>query len=200
MKTIIAILSLVFGSKIVCAAETNLTLPSEERLCGIETNNRLSEAADKLEKALNKLPCLETGTTDACENANNDKWLEDSDTKSLRDLVDSSPNAAYIHKAARRRQLKGLYDDALTLFQEAGERGDVKSLTEQARLYSPICFVSGRPFSKPNAYKAAQLYREAANKGDLNAEEALASLKAWLEDQSKNDIDAQKALKEFWKN
>jgi hypothetical protein len=200
MKTIITILSLVFSSKIVFAADTNLTLPSEEQLCGIETNDRLSEAADKFEKAFNKLPCLQTGTTDACENAHNDKWLEESDTKSLRDLVDSSPNAAYIHKAARRRQLKGLYDDALTLFQEAGERGDVKSLTEQARLYSPICFVSGRPFKKPNAYKAAQLYREAANKGDLDAEAALASLKEWLKNQGQNDVDAQNALKEFWKN
>ncbi|MCA3396579.1 MAG: hypothetical protein INF85_13150, partial [Roseomonas sp.] len=50
-------------------------------------------------------------------------WLERSDGMNLRDLVQSAPDVAAIHAAALRRQAAGRHDDALVLFEEAGERG-----------------------------------------------------------------------------
>ncbi|MBM3593972.1 MAG: hypothetical protein FJX32_15065 [Alphaproteobacteria bacterium] len=126
-------------------------------------------------------------------------WLERSDAMALRDLVQSAPDAAGIHAAALRRQAAGRHDDALVLFEEAGERGHAPALTAVARLYDPIGFVAGRPFRAPDARAAARYYRDAVQKGDAAAEVPRAALKTWLEEQARaGNGSAETALKEFW--
>ena len=107
-------------------------------------------------------------------------WLERSDGMNLRDLVQSASDAAAIHAAALRRQAAGRHDDALVLFEEAGERGHAAALTAVARLYDPIGFVAGRPFRAPDPRAAARYYRDAVQKGDAAAQAPRAALKTWL--------------------
>ncbi|MFM7417933.1 MAG: hypothetical protein ACKO51_19490 [Alphaproteobacteria bacterium] len=126
-------------------------------------------------------------------------WLERSDGMSLRDLVQSASDAAAIHAAALRRQEAGRHDDALVLFEEAGERGHAPALTAVARLYDPIGFVAGRPFRAPDPRAAARYYRDAVQKGDAAAAAPRAALKTWLEEQARaGNGTAQTALREFW--
>jgi TPR repeat protein len=126
-------------------------------------------------------------------------WLERSDGMSLRDLVQSASDAAAIHAAALRRQAAGRHDDALVLFEEAGERGHAPALTAVARLYDPIGFVAGRPFRAPDPRAAARYYRDAVQKGDAAAAAPRAALKTWLEEQARaGNGTAESALKEFW--
>lgn len=126
-------------------------------------------------------------------------WLDRSDGMNLRDLVQSAPDAAAIHAAALRRQAAGRHDDALVLFEEAGERGHAPALTAVARLYDPIGFVAGRPFRAPDPRAAARYYRDAVQKGDAVAEAPRAALKTWLEEQARSgNGSAETALKEFW--
>ena len=126
-------------------------------------------------------------------------WLERSDGMNLRDLVQSASDAAAIHAAALRRQAAGRHDDALVLFEEAGERGHAPALTAVARLYDPIGFVAGRPFRAPDPRAAARYYRDAVQKGDTAAEAPRAALKGWLEEQARaGNGTAETALKEFW--
>ncbi|MCA3366874.1 MAG: hypothetical protein INF79_14805 [Roseomonas sp.] len=126
-------------------------------------------------------------------------WLERSDGMNLRDLVQSAPDVAAIHAAALRRQAAGRHDDALVLFEEAGERGHAPALTAVARLYDPIGFVAGRPFRAPDPRAAARYYREAAQKGDATAQAPRAALKTWLEEQARaGNGTAETALREFW--
>jgi hypothetical protein len=126
-------------------------------------------------------------------------WLERSDGMNLRDLVQSASDAAAIHAAALRRQAEGRHDDALVLFEEAGERGHAAALTAVARLYDPIGFVAGRPFRAPDPRAAARYYRDAVQKGDAAAQAPRAALKTWLEEQARaGNGTAETALKEFW--
>jgi hypothetical protein len=126
-------------------------------------------------------------------------WLERSDGMNLRDLVQSASDAAAIHAAALRRQAAGRHDDALVLFEEAGERGHAPALTAVARLYDPIGFVAGRPFRAPDPRAAARYYRDAVQKGDAAAAAPRAALKTWLEEQARaGNGTAETALKEFW--
>ena len=126
-------------------------------------------------------------------------WLERSDGMNLRDLVQSASDAAAIHAAALRRQAEGRHDDALVLFEEAGERGHAPALTAVARLYDPIGFVAGRPFRAPDPRAAARYYRDAVQKGDAAAQAPRAALKTWLEEQARaGNGTAETALKEFW--
>ncbi|MCA3310562.1 MAG: hypothetical protein ING03_14090 [Roseomonas sp.] len=126
-------------------------------------------------------------------------WLERSDGMALRDLVQSAPDVASIHAAALRRQAAGRHDDALVLFEEAGERGHAPALTAVARLYDPIGFVAGRPFRAPDPRAAARYYRDALQKGDAAAEAPRAALRTWLEEQARGgNGTADTALKEFW--
>jgi hypothetical protein len=126
-------------------------------------------------------------------------WLERSDGMNLRDLVQSASDAAAIHAAALRRQAAGRHDDALVLFEEAGERGHAPALTAVARLYDPIDFVAGRPFRAPDPRAAARYYRDAVQKGDAAAQAPRAALKTWLEEQARaGNGTAETALKEFW--
>ncbi|MCA3280328.1 MAG: hypothetical protein ING10_13750 [Roseomonas sp.] len=126
-------------------------------------------------------------------------WLERSDGMNLRDLVQSASDAAAIHAAALRRQSAGRHDDALVLFEEAGERGHAPALTAVARLYDPIGFVVGRPFRAPDPRAAARYYRDAVQKGDAAAQAPRAALKTWLEEQARaGNGTAETALKEFW--
>ena len=126
-------------------------------------------------------------------------WLERSDGMNLRDLVQSASDAAAIYAAALRRQAAGRHDDALVLFEEAGERGHAMSLTAVARLYDPIGFVAGRPFRAPDPRASARYYRDAVQKGDMGAEAPRAALKGWLEEQARaGNGTAETALKEFW--
>lgn len=126
-------------------------------------------------------------------------WLERSDAMNLRDLVQSASDAAAIHAAALRRQAAGRHDDALVLFEEAGERGHAPALTAVARLYDPIGFVAGRPFRAPDPRAAARYYRDAVQKGDTAAQAPRAALKTWLEEQARaGNGTAETALKEFW--
>jgi hypothetical protein len=126
-------------------------------------------------------------------------WLERSDGMNLRDLVQSASDAAAIHAAALRRQAAGRHDDALVLFEEAGERGHAPALTAVARLYDPIGFVAGRPFRAPDPRAAARYYRDAVQKGDAVAQAPRAALKTWLEEQARaGNGTAETALKEFW--
>lgn len=126
-------------------------------------------------------------------------WLERSDGMNLRDLVQSASDAAAIHAAALRRQAAGRHDDALVLFEEAGERGHAPALTAVARLYDPIGFVAGRPFRAPDPRAAARYYRDAVQKGDASAQAPRAALKTWLEEQARaGNGTAETALKEFW--
>ena len=126
-------------------------------------------------------------------------WLERSDGMALRDLVQSAPDVASIHAAALRRQAAGRHDDALVLFEEAGERGHAPALTAVARLYDPIGFVAGRPFRAPDPRAAARYYRDALQKGDAAAEAPRAALRTWLEEQARGgNGTAETALKEFW--
>ena len=125
--------------------------------------------------------------------------LERSDGMNLRDLVQSASDAAAIHAAALRRQAAGRHDDALVLFEEAGERGHAAALTDVARLYDPIGFVAGRPFRAPDPRAAARYYRDAVQKGDAAAQAPRAALKTWLEEQARaGNGTAETALKEFW--
>ena len=126
-------------------------------------------------------------------------WLERSDGMNLRDLVQSASDAAAIHAAALRRQAAGRHDDALVLFEEAGERGHAPALTAVSRLYDPIGFVAGRPFRAPDPRAAARYYRDAVQKGDAAAQAPRAALKTWLEEQARaGNGTAETALKEFW--
>ena len=126
-------------------------------------------------------------------------WLERSDGMNLRDLVQSASDAAAIHAAALRRQAAGRHDDALVLFEEAGERGHAAALTAVARLYDPIGFVAGRPFRAPDPRAAARYYRDAVQKGDATAQAPRAALKTWLEEQARaGNGTAETALREFW--
>jgi hypothetical protein len=126
-------------------------------------------------------------------------WLERSDGMNLRDLVQSASDAAAIHAAALRRQAAGRHDDALVLFEEAGERGHAPALNAVARLYDPIGFVAGRPFRAPDPRAAARYYRDAVQKGDAAAQAPRAALKTWLEEQARaGNGTAETALKEFW--
>jgi hypothetical protein len=126
-------------------------------------------------------------------------WLERSDGMNLRDLVQSAADAAAIHAAALRRQAAGRHDDALVLFEEAGERGHAPALTAVASLYDPIGFVAGRPFRAPDPRAAARYYRDAVQKGDTAAQAPRAALKTWLEEQARaGNGTAETALKEFW--
>jgi hypothetical protein len=126
-------------------------------------------------------------------------WLERSDSMNLRDLVQSASDAAAIHAAALRRQAAGRHDDALVLFEEAGERGHAPALTAVARLYDPIGFVAGRPFRAPDPRAAARYYRDAVQKGDAAAQAPRAALKTWLDEQARaGNGTAETALKEFW--
>ena len=126
-------------------------------------------------------------------------WLERSDGMNLRDLVQSASDAAAIHTAALRRQAAGRHDDALVLFEEAGERGHAPALTAVALLYDPIGFVAGRPFRAPDPRAAARYYRDAVQKGDAAAQAPRAALKTWLEEQARaGNGTAETALKEFW--
>jgi hypothetical protein len=125
-------------------------------------------------------------------------WLERSDGMNLRDLVQSASDAAAIHAAALRRQAAGRHDDALVLFEEAGERGHAPALTAVARLYDPIGFVAGRPFRAPDPRAAARYYRDAVQKGDAAAQAPRAALKTWLEEQARaGNGTAETALKEI---
>jgi len=126
-------------------------------------------------------------------------WLERSDGLNLRDLVQSAADAAAIHAAALRRQAAGRHDDALVLFEEAGERGHAPALTAVARLYDPIGFVAGRPFRAPDPRAAARYYRDAVQKGDAAAQAPRTALKTWLEEQARaGNGTAETALREFW--
>jgi hypothetical protein len=126
-------------------------------------------------------------------------WLERSDGMNLRDLVQSAPDPSSIHAAALRRQSAGRHDDALVLFEEAGERGHAPALAAVARLYDPIGFVAGRPFRAPDPRAAARYYRDAVQKGDAAAQAPRAVLKTWLEEQARaGNGTAETALKEFW--
>lgn len=126
-------------------------------------------------------------------------WLERSDGMNLRDLVQSASDAAAIHAAALRRQAAGRHDDALVLFEEAGERGHGPALTAVARLYDPIGFVAGLPFRAPDPRAAARYYRDAVQKGDATAQVPRAALKTWLEEQARaGNGTAETALREFW--
>ena len=126
-------------------------------------------------------------------------WLERSDAMNLRDLVQSASDAAAIHAAALRRQAAGRHDDALVLFEEAGERGHAPALTAVARLYDPIGFVANRPFRAPDPRAAARYYRDAVQKGDAAAQAPRAALKTWLEELARaGNGTAETALKEFW--
>ncbi len=126
-------------------------------------------------------------------------WLERSDGMNLRDLVQSAADAAAIHAAALRRQAAGRHDDALVLFEEAGERGHTPALTAVARLYDPIGFVAGRPFRAPDPRAAARYYRDAVQRGDAAAQAPRAALKTWLEEQARaGNGTAETALREFW--
>lgn len=126
-------------------------------------------------------------------------WLERTDGMALRELVESAPDAAGIHAAAQRRQAAGRHDDALVLFEEAGDRGHAPALTALARLYDPNGFVAGRPFRNPDPRAAARYYRDAVEKGDAAAAEPRAALRATLEEQaSAGNGTAETALQEFW--
>lgn len=126
-------------------------------------------------------------------------WLERTDGMALRELVESAPDAAGIHAAAQRRQASGRHDDALVLFEEAGDRGHAPALTALARLYDPNGFVAGRPFRNPDPRAAARYYQDAVEKGDAAAAEPRAALRATLEEQaSAGNGTAETALREFW--
>jgi hypothetical protein len=126
-------------------------------------------------------------------------WIEQSDGMNLRDLVQSASDAAAIHAAALRRQAAGQHDDALVLFEEAGERGHAPALTAVARLYDPVGFVAGRPFRAPDPRAAARFYRDAVRKGDAAAEAPRAALKSWLEERARaGNGTAETALREYW--
>jgi hypothetical protein len=126
-------------------------------------------------------------------------WPEGTDDLTLQDLVQRAPNVAGIHAAALRRQAAGRHDDALVLFEEAADRGHAPSLTALARLYDPNGFVPGRPFRSPDPRAAARYYREAVQRGDVDAEAPRATLRERLErDAAGGNATAADALREFW--
>lgn len=126
-------------------------------------------------------------------------WLERTDGLILREVVETAPDAAGIYAAALRRQAVGRYDDALVLFEEAGERGHAPALTAIARLYDPNGFTPGRPFRNPDPRAAARYYRDAVVKGDAAAAEPRAALRVILEEQARGgNGTAETALREFW--
>jgi TPR repeat protein len=117
----------------------------------------------------------------------------------LRELVQTAPNLAGIFDAALRRQAAGRHDDALVLFEEAGERGHAAALTALARLYDPNGFVAGRPFRNPDPRAAARYYRDAVQKGDDAATAPRAALKSHLEELARaGNGTAETALRDFW--
>ena len=126
-------------------------------------------------------------------------WIERTDTMALRELVQTAPNLSGIFDAALRRQAAGRHDDALVLFEEAGERGHAAALTALARLYDPNGFVAGRPFRNPDPRAAARYYRDAVQKGDDAATAPRAALKSHLEELARaGNGTAETALRDFW--
>ena len=126
-------------------------------------------------------------------------WIERTDGMSPADIVGSAPDAAAIYAAALRRQAAGRHDDALVLFEEAGDRGHAPALTALARLYDPNGFVAGRPFTHPDPRAAARYYREATQRGDAAAAAPRAALRTTLEAQAAaGNGTAETALREFW--
>ena len=125
-------------------------------------------------------------------------WLELSDAMSLEDLVRGAQDPTAIHAAALRRQAAGKYDDALSLFEEAADRGYAPSSTALAHMYDPNGFVPGRPFRTADPRVAAKYYRAGANGGDVGAEAPRAALKQYLEGQRTTNPTAAAALQESW--
>lgn len=126
-------------------------------------------------------------------------WPEGTDHLTPAEVVARAPDAAAIHAVALRRQAQGRHDDALVLFEEAADRGVAAALTALARLYDPVGFRPGRPFSAPDPRLAALYYRRAAQAGDGAAAAPRAALRAHLErEAAAGSPTARDALQEFW--
>jgi hypothetical protein len=125
-------------------------------------------------------------------------WPDGTDGLSLREVVERAPNAQALHAVALRRQQAGRHDDSLVLYEEAAEKGHAPAMTALARLYDPNGFRPGQPFRSPDPRAAARYYRDAAQRGDADADAPRAALKAWLEEQAPRNQSAADALKEFW--
>jgi hypothetical protein len=126
-------------------------------------------------------------------------WPEGTDALSPAEVVARAPNAPGILAVALRRQAAERHDDALVLFEEAADRGVAAALTALGRLYDPIGFRPGQPFSSPDMRQAADYYRRAERAGDTQVLALRAALKGYLEQgAAAGNATAAEALQEFW--
>jgi hypothetical protein len=126
-------------------------------------------------------------------------WPEGTDHLTPAEVVLRAPDAAGILAVALRRQQRGRHDDALVLFEEAADRGVAPALTALARLYDPVGFQPGRPFSSPDPRLAALYYRRAEQAGDTQASAPRAALRDYLQREADaGNATARDALREFW--
>jgi hypothetical protein len=126
-------------------------------------------------------------------------WPEGTDALTPAEAVARAPDAPGILAVALRRQAAGRHDDALVLFEEAADRGVAAALTALGRLYDPIGFRPGQPFSSPDMRQAADYYRRAATAGDTQVLALREALKAYLEQgAAAGNATAAEALREFW--
>lgn len=90
----------------------------------------------------------------------------------------------------------GATDTALALFELAAQTGHGPAHTAIGRMADPLTFASETSaFSRPNAELAIDWYRRALAAGDTAANDALLTLRLWLEQRAaEGDLDAQNAL------
>jgi serine/threonine protein kinase len=127
------------------------------------------------------------------------RWVAGADRMSVREVVQRASEPLAIYAVAVRRLAADNYQDAMLLFEEAGDRGHAAALTALARMYDPNGFVPGKPFRNPDARKAAQYYKAAVARGDPSAAAPREALRVILDREARaGNRVAVATLKDYW--
>jgi serine/threonine protein kinase len=127
------------------------------------------------------------------------RWVAGADRMSVREIVQRATEPGAIYAVAVRRLAADNYQDAMLLFEEAGERGNGAALTALARMYDPNGFVPGKPFRNPDARKAAQYYKAAVGRGEPSAAAPREALRIVLDREARSgNRMAAATLKDYW--
>ena len=90
--------------------------------------------------------------------------------------------------------------EGLLLIEAAADRGDNAARLHLAHLYDPTKFDSAGPIPSPDMREAAKYYEAAQSSGATESTQDRANLHDWLLKQASNgDLNAQLALKDYWK-